>query len=187
MDKFYPATWLTFLTAGVSFLAIHVLITTLEKLMFLLACLILLFITAWLFMNGLNEKRWVDAHSHDEAVAADQGLLPGFTALTGTGGGLESAKSQAGSKLQGAMDKAKEGSAKLRDRAGDENDSIGKAVSKTKDATGKAVEKTSELSSKVMEKSGPLREKVAEKGGPLWEQITKKTEEVSGKIREKLS
>lgn len=155
--------------------------------MFLLASLILLFIVIWLFLNALNEKRWVDAHSHDEAVAADPGLLPGFTALTGTGGGLEAAKAQAGTKLQTAVEKAKEGSAKLKERAGDENDSIGKAVARTKDVTEKAKERTAEISSKVVEKSGPMREKVAEKGGPLWEKFSTKSEEVTSKIRDKLS
>lgn len=45
----------------------------------------LLLIAAWLFFNALNERRWVHAHSHDETVASDQGFLPSFSALTGTG------------------------------------------------------------------------------------------------------
>ncbi|MBX2838888.1 MAG: hypothetical protein KTR35_18675 [Gammaproteobacteria bacterium] len=155
--------------------------------MFLLASLILLFIVIWLFFNALNEKRWVDAHNHDETVASDPGLLPGFTALTGTGGGLDDAKAQAGEKLQGALQKAKAGSAKLKERAADENDGLGKAVARTKDVTGKAKEKSVELGSTLAEKSAPMREKVAEKGGPLWEKFSAKSDELSGKIRDKLS
>jgi len=47
--------------------------------------LFLLTVTAWLFFNALNERRWVQAHSHDETVAADEGFLPNFTAITGSG------------------------------------------------------------------------------------------------------
>lgn len=47
--------------------------------------LCLLFLAAWLFFNALNERRWVEAHSHDENVANDPGFLPSFSTLTGTG------------------------------------------------------------------------------------------------------
>ena len=50
-----------------------------------ISTLCLLFIAAWLFFNALNEKRWVEAHSHDESVASDEGLLGGFSLRTGTG------------------------------------------------------------------------------------------------------
>lgn len=46
--------------------------------------LCLLAVAAWLFFNALNERRWVDDHSHDETVASDEGLLAGFTAKTRT-------------------------------------------------------------------------------------------------------
>ncbi|MGQ7844274.1 hypothetical protein ACUNV4_07355 [Granulosicoccus sp. 3-233] len=49
-----------------------------------IATLCLLAIAAWLFFNALNERRWVEAHSHDETVASDEGLLANFTALTRT-------------------------------------------------------------------------------------------------------
>lgn len=45
-----------------------------------IATVVLLFVAAWLFFNGLNEKRWVEAHSHDETVASDQGLFAGLAA-----------------------------------------------------------------------------------------------------------
>lgn len=41
-----------------------------------IASLCLLAVIAWLFFNGLNERRWVESHSHDETVAADKGILP---------------------------------------------------------------------------------------------------------------
>ena len=50
-----------------------------------IATLCLLAVAAWLIMNGLNEKAWVDAHSHDDSVAADKGLLASFSTRTGTG------------------------------------------------------------------------------------------------------
>lgn len=46
---------------------------------------LLLVVSAWLFFNALNERRWVQAHSHDESVASDEGFLPSFTARTGSG------------------------------------------------------------------------------------------------------
>lgn len=49
-----------------------------------IATLCLLAIAVWLFFNALNERRWVEAHSHDETVASDEGLLANFTALTRT-------------------------------------------------------------------------------------------------------
>jgi len=47
-----------------------------------ISTLCLLAIAAWLFFNALNERRWVEAHSHDETVASDEGLLPSFTTRT---------------------------------------------------------------------------------------------------------
>ncbi len=47
-----------------------------------LTTLLLLAIAAWLFMNALSEKQWVDAHSHDESVARDQGLFASFSGNT---------------------------------------------------------------------------------------------------------
>lgn len=42
-------------------------------------CLLATF--CWFLFNALNEKRWVEAHSHDEAVARDEGFLPSFSAM----------------------------------------------------------------------------------------------------------
>lgn len=49
-----------------------------------IATLCLLAVAAWLFFNALNERRWVESHSHDETVASDEGLLANYTALTRT-------------------------------------------------------------------------------------------------------
>lgn len=46
-----------------------------------LITLFLLALFAWLLLNGINEKQWVDAHMHDENVASDKGLFASFTAL----------------------------------------------------------------------------------------------------------
>lgn len=52
-----------------------------------ISTLCLLAIAAWLFFNAMNERRWVEAHSHDETVASDEGLIPGFSSRTGSSGG----------------------------------------------------------------------------------------------------
>lgn len=44
-----------------------------------IATICLLAIAAWLFFNALNERRWVEAHNHDDTVAADKGLFPSFS------------------------------------------------------------------------------------------------------------
>lgn len=46
-----------------------------------LITLFLIALFAWLLLNGINEKQWVDAHLHDENVASDKGLFASFTAL----------------------------------------------------------------------------------------------------------
>ena len=42
-------------------------------------CLLATF--AWFLFNAINERRWVEAHSHDEAVASDEGFLPSFSSV----------------------------------------------------------------------------------------------------------
>jgi hypothetical protein len=58
-------------------------------------CLLLVF--AWLLFNGLNERRWVKAHSHDESVSSDEGLLYNLSSRTNsgtTGGGTSGGDEQ---------------------------------------------------------------------------------------------
>jgi len=76
-----------------------------------IATICLLAIAAWLFFNALNERRWVQAHSHDETVASDEGLLPNFTAMTRSGsaavGGLVS-MDQENKRVANAISKVQE-------------------------------------------------------------------------------
>ncbi len=66
-----------------------------------LVSLILIGIIAWLFMNALNEKQWVDAHSHDEEVAKDPGLFGSFSNSTGTGSSASDAAGKVGGAVSG--------------------------------------------------------------------------------------
>ncbi len=47
-----------------------------------IATLCLLALAAWLFLNALNERRWVEAHQDDQIVAADEGLVPAYSRLS---------------------------------------------------------------------------------------------------------
>lgn len=102
--------------------------------MFLLSSLILLFIVAWLFFNALNEKRWVDAHRHDETVAADPGILPDLSQIFG-GGDSGSVIEKTGARLKST---ASDVTSNLKQRAGDENDPIGRVVAKGSEMREKA-------------------------------------------------
>ncbi len=68
-----------------------------------LISLILIGVIVWLFMNALNEKQWVDAHSHDEEVAQDPGLFGSFSNSTGTGASTSASASAAAGKVGGAV------------------------------------------------------------------------------------
>ena len=46
-----------------------------------IATLCLLALAAWLFFNGLNERRWVEAHMDDQSVVSDEGLFPKYSRL----------------------------------------------------------------------------------------------------------
>ena len=50
-----------------------------------ISTLCLLALAGWLFFNALNERRWVEAHNHDESVTSDQGLFSWFTNRIGKG------------------------------------------------------------------------------------------------------
>lgn len=43
--------------------------------------LLLIAVAIWLYLEGRNERRWVQDHLDDEAVAADKGLLPKYEDL----------------------------------------------------------------------------------------------------------
>jgi len=116
--------------------------------------LILIGIIVWLFMNGLNEKQWVDAHSHDEKVAQDPGLFASFSSATGTGSGKLEGDTNA-EKFQnakaGVKAKAAETSEKLGEKlaAARNSDKAGQLKEKTGDLTAKASEMTSKAKAKL--------------------------------------
>jgi len=169
--------------------------------MFLIAAICLLLLAAWLFLNALNEMRWVEAHSHDETVAADKGFLPDVPKMLGVEGGYKGLADQTGSRIKESATqvqaKTADLSARVKERAKDENDVVGRTVAMTKQASGKvaekggewghkAVEKGSELGHIAAEKSGPLRQKVAEKSSPVLGKVAEKSSEISGKVKDRL-
>ena len=107
--------------------------------MFFLAFIFLVALIVWLVMNGLNEMRWVQAHSHDDEVAADQGIIPSMADLSNAGGKIKE-KTHAAMQQDGALGKAKQ---KAQD-ALKEDGALGKAKQKLKD--GGYVEKVKDFS-----------------------------------------
>jgi len=105
--------------------------------------LCLLAVAAWLFFNALNERRWVEAHSHDETVASDEGLLASFSEKTASAP-ADSALGRAAGHYQGARKKASDmyERAKQPDGALGEKSIAGRTFSKAK-------EKASQLNQKI--------------------------------------
>ena len=120
--------------------------------------LCLLAVAAWLFFNALNERRWVEAHSHDETVASDEGLFPSLTAKTNTatdsgtpghssdgtplsrtGNRLQGSTQKMGEHLKGAKQKASNmyERAKQPDGALSEDSFAGRTLSKAKEQASK--------------------------------------------------
>lgn len=134
--------------------------------MFMLATLIFLLIAAWLFFNGINEKRWVDAHRHDETVAADPGLLPRMSRIIGRGDGTSMAEQSAVRLKVVAADarmRLADISAGLRQRAADEHDTLGKVIARTRKGTGRAVDTGNRMSRQAAAKGNELRDKVRQR------------------------
>lgn len=129
-----------------------------------IATLCLLAIAAWLFFNALNERRWVEAHKHDETVASDEGLLAGFTALTGSashdGAGRGNAASPLGRALGKVQQSASQAGARLQEQraaaARGEDTIIGRTYSRVTDKDG-VVRKTAD---RVASGIGTLEKKV---------------------------
>ena len=87
-----------------------------------IATLCLLAIAAWLFFNALNERRWVESHSHDETVASDPGILPDLSRLTArssTDGkvSIEQEDSPFARAVAKVREKTEKASAKIEERA----------------------------------------------------------------------
>ena len=149
--------------------------------------LCLLAVFAWLMFNGLNERRWVQAHAHDETVASDEGLLPSLSSLTGSGG-LPGVAASAGAGLTKTMHTVKEKSGPALERVKEKS---GPALEKVREKSGPALEKIKEKSAptleKVKEKSGPALEKVKEKSGPALDKIKEKSGPAFDKVKDKSS
>ena len=147
--------------------------------------LCLLAVFAWLVFNGLNERRWVQAHAHDETVASDEGLLPSLSSLTGSGG-LPGVAASAGAGLTKTMHTVREKSGPALERVKEKS---GPALEKVREKSGPALEKIKEKSAptleKVKEKSGPAFEKVKEKSGPAFDKIKEKSGPALEKVKEK--
>lgn len=124
-----------------------------------LITLFLIAIFAWLVLNGINEKQWVDAHLHDENVASDKGLFASFSAL-GEGEADDKvgnvvanvkkksaeAKSQIGEKITEARksetaDKMREKTSGVRERIQSEVNNEDGMLNKVKNKVASGVEK----------------------------------------------
>ena len=97
--------------------------------MFFLAFIFLVALIVWLVLNGLNEMRWVQEHSHDDEVAADPGLIPSKADLTNAREKIKE-RTQAAMQDDGALGKAKQ---KAKDSFKDDG-VLGKAKQKAKDS-----------------------------------------------------
>ncbi|MFT4730590.1 MAG: hypothetical protein ACI9UN_005118 [Granulosicoccus sp.] len=123
--------------------------------------LCLLAVALWLFFNALNERRWVEAHSHDETVASDEGLLPSLTGLTKTAN-PSSQGGTPGTPLERAAKKLKTGSEKLGEQVTDAKKSAAEMYERAKQSDG-ALGKNStvgRLVSKTREKASVLNQKL---------------------------
>ena len=165
----------------------------------------LLVVAAWLFFNALNEMRWVEAHSHDETVAADEGLFPSFTARTGTGPVGADGKisiDQEDSPFARAVAKVQETTSKYGDKfieskvaaarignrdsrpesAGEENTLFGRAVARVGQ---KAREMDHKFDSKMKSTSGYLRKVASDEESLLVRtsrKVAAKSEDVSQRV-----
>ena len=144
--------------------------------MFFLAFIFLVALIVWLVLNGLNEMRWVQDHSHDDEVAADPGLIPSKADLTNAREKIKE-RTQAAMQDDGALGKAKQKAkdsfkddgvlGKAKQKAQDsmkEDGVLGKAKQKIQD--GGYVEKAKEMGknagSKLKDASSSARSRVEE-------------------------
>lgn len=124
--------------------------------------IILVGIIAWLVINGLNEMRWVQAHSHEEDVASDKGIIPSKDDLMNARTTIKE-KTQTAMADDGVIGRAKQrakdsvkddgilGKAKLKAQDAMKEDGVlGKAKQKVQD--GGYVEKAKELGKGAGEK-----------------------------------
>ena len=125
----------------------------------------LLAVAAWLFFNALNERRWVEAHSHDETVASDEGLLPSLTGRTKTamptGDGGTPAHGQE-TPMERAAAKLKTGTEKLGEQVSEAKKSAGEMYERARQSDGALGENSTvgRLASKTREKASVLNQKL---------------------------
>ena len=143
-----------------------------------IATFCLLAVAAWLIFNGLNERRWVQAHSHDETVAADEGFLPSFSttvdkrriapdgtvsyvaepsALGRAVTAVQTQGARVGEKVQQARTDFSE-----RQASGD-GDLVGRTVSKVKEATASLGSQIEPKAQQARAKVGDFKERVSDK------------------------
>ena len=164
-----------------------------------IATLCLLAIAAWLFFNALNERRWVEAHSHDETVAADPGILPDFSRLTSSaraeGRGKVSideedsrfarAVAKVREKTEKAGERIERRAAEARER--DEGETFfGRAVAKV---GGRVRELDDRLDSRMKRSSESRVDSVTEEDSLLGRaaaRVARKEEEVGARTRERV-
>lgn len=131
--------------------------------------LCLLAVALWLFFNALNERRWVEAHSHDETVASDEGLLPSLTALTGTAatGSSDTGTPSNGQEtpLARATAKLQQGSEKIGEQLKGAKQSASEMYEKAKEPGGALAEGSpvNRAASKAREQASKLNQKLDEK------------------------
>ncbi|MEE9335535.1 MAG: hypothetical protein V3U65_15705 [Granulosicoccaceae bacterium] len=136
-----------------------------------LISLILIGIIAWLFMNALNEKQWVDAHSHDEDVAQDPGLFGSFSNATGTGSSAGTAAGKVSGAVSGIGSSISGGLGKL---SGDTN------TEKLQSAADGVKQKTTQTGEMLGEKLAAAR------NSDMAGQIKHKTADIHSKVKSKL-
>lgn len=85
-----------------------------------IATLCLLCIAAWLVLSGLNERQWVNDHSHDETVAADPGFIPDMKKVADKGRELKGKMSleDDNTPMSRAVTKVQEKSSRVGERLG---------------------------------------------------------------------
>ena len=163
-----------------------------------IATLCLLAIAAWLFFNALNERRWVEAHSHDETVAADPGLLPDFSRMTSamradTDGkvSIDQEDTPFARAVAKVREKSGKASAKLEQRAADarERDDgdtfFGRAVAKVGGTVNTIEAKLDDRAQRAAEtRSGSLTEE-SSLFGRVSSRVARKEEEYGQRLHEK--
>lgn len=127
--------------------------------------LCLLAVALWLFFNALNERRWVEAHSHDETVASDEGLLPSLTSMTKTasphaGSGTPDARPS--QPLERAAETLKTGAGKVGKQVNDARKSAAEIYERARQSDGALGENSTaaRLATKTREKASVLNQKL---------------------------